>query len=198
MANDISYLQSPFNKSRKDKFLMVMSLPTALKQISSKFERSSNTIIPDSLQFSIFGAIAPSIDIPAINTRYAGQTLSHSSHARTSYEPNTVNFTVDNRFNNYWVIYKWLNLLNNDKTGVYDADNRTSPGPNMEYRTNISVFGLDEYNKRVVEFVYTDAFPTTLGGINYNYRDGDEVESTFTYSYSQLLINPVSSDVESL
>jgi hypothetical protein len=59
------------------------------------------------------------------------------------------------------------------------------------------VFGLDEYNKRVVEFKYTDAFPTALGGINYSYRDGDELESNFTLNYSQLQITPIS-EVENL
>lgn len=197
MANETTYIQSPFNKSRKDKFLLVMGLPQALRGISSKFERSTNTILPDTLQFSIFGSIAPTIEIPAVNTKYSGQTLSHSSHVRTSYEPNTVNFTVDNRFNNYWVIYTWLSLLNNDETGVYDAGERTKSGPNMDYRTDISIFALDEYNKRIGEFLYTGAFPTSLGGISYSYRDGSEIESSFTYSYSQLIFRPIT-DIESL
>lgn len=176
---------------------MVLTLPQVLRDMASKFDRSPQSISPDTLQFSIFGAISPSIEIPPINTRYAGQTLAHSSHARTTYEPNTVNFTVDNRFNNYWVIYTWLSLLNNDITGVYDNDEKTSKGPNFEYRANISVFALDEYNKKVAEFVYTDAFPIALGGIDYNYRNGEEVETSFTYSYSQLILRPVLSDVES-
>lgn len=199
MSNAVTYTQSPFNKSRKDKFLLVFSLPKALLKISKNIERTDTTILPDTLQFSVFGNIVPDISIPAINTRYAGQTLAHSSHSREPYEPNRVNFTVDNRFNNYWVIYSWLNLLNDDKTGVYDPDqlaesirgaNRVGQ-PNMEYRTDISIFGLDEYNKKIVEFVYTNAFPTNLGGINYSYRDGSEIESEFTYSYSQLIVRPV-------
>ena len=198
MANDVTYIQSPFNKSRKDKFLMVLTLPRVLREMTSKYERSEHSIMLDTLQFSVFGAITPTIEIPAINTRYSGQTLAHSSHSRTTYEPNTVSFTIDNRFNNYWVIYKWLDLLNKDTTGGYDSDGRTTKGPNLDYRANISVFALDEYNKKVAEFVYTDCFPTALGGIEYNYRNGEEIESSFTYSYSQFIIRPVLSDVESL
>ena len=198
MANAVTYTQSPFNKSRKDKFLMAFDLPKCFKNLESEFTRDNNTIIPDSIKFSVFGAIVPPIEVPPIDIRYAGQTLAASSHARTVYQPNTVNFTVDNRFNNYWVIYSWLNLLNNDKTGVYDANIITSGKPsNLEYRTNISVFALDEYNKRVVEFKYIDAFPTSLGGIAYSYRDEAEIESSFTYSYSQLIVSLVTSDVES-
>lgn len=202
MANAVTYTQSPFNKSRKDKFIMVFSLPAALYKIISKTERTENKIIPDTMQFSVYGNVVPNVSIPAINTRYAGQTQVHSSHSRDPYEPNRVNFTIDNRFNNYWVIYSWLNLLNDDKEGIYDKDELTSPVsgpkrnvtgqlPNMEYRSDITIYGLDEYNKRIVEFTYTNAFPTNLGGITYNYRDGGEIESEFTYSYSQFLVKPI-------
>mgnify|MGYP006966036111 CR=1 FL=1 len=207
MANNVTYTQSPFNKTRKDKFLLVMDIPKALKQIASKFDRTANTILPDTLQFSIFGTVVPDISVPGIQTRYAGQTLAHTSHSRDPYPPININFTVDNRFNNYWVIYTWLNMLNNDKTGIYDQHNLTAPTisiPNpgaansyFQYKTTVSVFGLDEYNKRVVEFKYTDAFPTALGGINYSYRDGGELESNFTLNYSQLQITPIS-EVENL
>jgi hypothetical protein len=203
MSNAVTYTQSPFNKSRKDKFLLVLNLPAALRNISSKFERSENTIIPDALQFSVYGSIVPEISIPNANVRYAGQTLAQSSHSREPYTPLTVNFTIDNRFNNYWVIYSWLNLLNNDETSIYDEKQLTIPTkdrfnvPNYQYRTTLSIFALDEYNKRVVEFIYKNAFPTNMGGISYSYRDADEIETSFTFEYSQLIIKPVT-DIENL
>jgi hypothetical protein len=203
MSNEVSYIQSPFNKSRKDKFLMVFSMPPMLRPYVSKFYTSEKTFMPDALQFSIYGAIVPSIEVPAVNVRYSGQTLSQSSHSRTVYEPNTVNFTVDNRYSNYWVIYTWLSVLNNDMREAYDNINPplgdlVPPGPNLDYRTDISVFALDEYNKKVMEFLYKDAFPTQLGGISFNYRDPGEIESSFTYAYSQLVVKPVDPGIESL
>lgn len=189
---------------------MVLTLPVGLKKISVKFERSESTVMPDALQFSVYGSVVPTIDIPPVNVRYAGQTLAASSHSRNVFDPNTVNFTVDNRFNNYWVIYRWLDLLNNDETGAYDEDGLIDPAsfkgrtvtksaiPNMEYRSDISIFALDEYNKRTMEFRYTNAFPISLAGINYSYRDPEEIESSFTYSYSQFIVKPVSSNIENL
>jgi hypothetical protein len=209
MANAVTYTQSVFNKSRKDKFLLSISLPPALLKIKSKFERDEDKVMPDALQFSVYGSVVPQIEIPPVNIRYAGQTLAASSHSRPVYEPNTVGFTVDNRFNNYWVIYTWLNLLNGDTEGIYDTKGLTQPiaggdrrrpeyVPNMEYRSNISIYALDEYNKRTVEFVYTDAFPISLGGIQYSYRDAGEIESSFTYSYSQLIVKPIPPELENL
>jgi hypothetical protein len=92
-------------------------------------------------------------------------------------------------------------MLNNSANGLYDSKQLTTPtkttvnnGVNSsfyQYKSTISIFGLDEYDKRVIEFKYTDAFPSTIGGINYSYRDAGEVESSFTLNYSQLLIQPL-------
>jgi len=211
MANLVTYTQSPFNKTRKDKFLFVLNLPPCLKEISRSVTRSNETVNPDSLQFSVFGAIVPEVTVPAIQIRYSGQTLNNSSHSRDPYPPVTVNFTVDNRFNNYWIIYKWLDLLNNARLSYYDAENltktdaRTGANSNkatsrdlnalgydyLRFRANFSLFALDEYDKRTIEFIYKDAFPTTLGSINFNNRDSTELETFFTFEYSQLEISLV-------
>jgi hypothetical protein len=198
MANLEPYVQSPFNKARKDKFLLSLNFPEAIKKISNKLDRSNRAVIPDALQFSVYGAVVPDIEIAAVNVRYSGQTYVTSSHVREPYPPVTVNFTVDNRYNNYWVIYKWLSIINDPKTNVYDFDNLTeskkniSGGRNLElYKANLSIFALDEYDKRTVEFLYTEAFPTALGGISFNHRDASEIETNFTFSYSQLLISLV-------
>lgn len=188
-ANITEYVQSPFNKSRSDKFIMVLNFPDALKKIATKYTRSNTGIIPNSLQFSIFGTVVPDIDVPPVDLLYGGQPFSQSSKTRPVWPPVTVNFTVDNRFNNYWVIYSWLNLLNNDKTSL-----QTKPDTNfaknitkIEYMANISIFALDEYEKKTIEFLYTNAFPIGLGGINFNNRTSSEIETSFTFGYSQLI-----------
>jgi len=214
MANLVSYTQSPFNKARKDKFLFVLNLPQCLKDISKKFNRNNETVLPDALQFSVYGAVVPEVAVPSVNIRYSGQTLSNSSHSRDPYPPVTINFTVDNRFNNYWIIYKWLDLLNNSTESIYDAENLTNINSNiaanqarktsalqnrtnaagadyLRFRSNFTLFALDEYDKRIIEFVYKDAFPTAIGSINFNNRDSTELETTFTFEYSQLLVSLV-------
>jgi hypothetical protein len=100
----------------------------------------------------------------------------------------------DPRFNNYWTIYKWLDLLTSSEDGLVDKDNilvKNNRTDLMKYAANISIFALDEYDKRTVEFVYTNAFPTSLGGINFNNRDASEIETTFTFNYSRLLVSLV-------
>ena len=196
--------QSQFNKSRLDKFLLILNLPPVLKDISKKDlgSRDNKVVIENSLQFSVYGAVVPSVQVPAEDLFYGGQSLKVSKHTRPVYENVTVNFTVDNEFNNYWVLYKWLDFLNDEKLSKFNAkelanipnlspavkstDDSLSP-PSL-YQADISLIAKDEFDQNKVKFTYTKAFPVSLGGISYNYRTPGEVETTFEFAFSQLLV----------
>ena len=135
--------QAQLNKSRLDKFFMVLNLPEPLRNISKKYigSRGNNIINENSLQFSVYGAVVPSVTVPELTLGYGGQNMKVSSNNREPYPNVTVNFTIDNKFNNYWVLYKWLDLLNNDKESVFDADNlsNTPNIPRVEFKINLIV-----------------------------------------------------------
>ena len=194
--------QSILNKSRLDKFLLVFSLPPALREINVRENgaRNSANVIEDKLQLSVYGAVVPELTVPSIQIPYAGSNLYQSAHAREPYPPVTVNFTADNEFNNYWVIYKWLNLLNNEHTSSYDAENlqnipnisvanknhNVSNVPPIDYQTDITLYGKDEFDENIIKFIYKNAFPVSLGNIDFSYRTSEEIETTFEFGFSQL------------
>ncbi len=194
--------QSQLNKGRLDKFLLVFTLPEVLKKISSNNldARGNTSVIEDSLQFSVYGAVTPKIVVPAIEQGYAGQFYKISSHTRPVYDNLVVNFTVDSLFNNYWVLYKWLNLLNDEKSSSYDGQNllntpniatanknfNVSDGPPVQYQADITLYGKDEFDNNIIKFLYKNAFPVSLGNIDFNYRSADEIETTFEFGFSQL------------
>lgn len=185
MATNL-YQQSVLNKSRVDKFKLVFQLPNSLKKINKHQDRKNATVMQDSLQFSIYGTVVPAITVPALEIRYSGSTLYNSTHSKNPYPPVTINFTIDNEYNNYWVIYKWLDLLHNEYTGLFDADDLIDDDVFKDYQTDLTVYGLDEYDNEKIKFTYTKAFPTEIGGINFSYRDSSEIESSFTFVYSQM------------
>ena len=180
-------LQTVLNKSRKDKFLLTFTLPNALKKIQST-KRDNQSIDIDTMQFSIYGTIVPKIEKPAIQLRYSGSTLHNSAHSINPFPPTEVKFTVDNRYNNYWVIYQWLNLMQDEKTGLFDSRNLIAKDGFSDYQTEFIVTALDEYNNPIADFTYSQAFPVSLGELSFDYRIGDEMECTFTFVYSQLFI----------
>jgi hypothetical protein len=195
MENSImdTFQQSQLNKSRKDKFLMVLSLPTILKKIntSNLSERSKSILNLNSLQFSIYGTVIPSVIVPPAVAGYAGQNYKVSTHSRPPYDDLTVNFTVDNLFTNYWVIYKWLDLLNDDSKSYYNADDLAGKNIPANYQTDIVVYAKDEFDKNIMKFTYTKAFPTGLGGFDYSYRDSEEIGSNVTFAFSQFISEPL-------
>lgn len=185
MATNL-YQQSVLNKSRVDKFKLVFQLPNSLKKINKHQDRKNATVMQDSLQFSIYGTVVPAITVPALEIRYSGSTLYNSTHSKNPYPPVTINFTIDNEYNNYWVIYKWLDLLHNEYTGLFDADDLIDDNVFKDYQTDLTVYGLDEYDNEKIKFTYTKAFPTEIGAISFSYRDSGEIESSFTFVYSQM------------
>jgi hypothetical protein len=196
--------QSQFNKSRLDKFLLVLNLPPVLKDINKQNlgSRNNTVIIENSLQFSVYGAVVPSIQVPAEDIYYGGQNFKISKHTRPVYENVSVNFTIDNEFNNYWVLYKWLDLLNDEELSKFNGKdiantvsnipasntNGRSTSPSSLYQADISLIALDEFDQGKVKFIYTKAFPVSLGGINFNYRTPGEIETTFEFAFSQLKV----------
>jgi hypothetical protein len=188
--------QSYLNKSRKDKFLLVFDIPPVLKRIQSNYTRDNNTIIPDSVQFSIFGTMVPGVTVKGVATRYAGDTLYVSSHSKDPYPPVNVKFNVDSGYNNYWTIYQWLNLLHDQKTGQYNELGIQIDGNFSDYQTDISLYGLDEYDNKVIEFKYTKAFPTSLDELSFDSKSSGEMEleSGFTFLFSQMHIKLLGCD----
>lgn len=187
--------QSPLNRASKDKFILLVNLPYVLRKNSIDDE----LLNIESLQISVHGSVVPTISVPSIEVAYAGQSTNVSSHSRPNYAPLTVNFIVDNDFKNYYVLWKWLDLLNTAKESTYDGtplkqrtfnDVNTS-GTEHEYQTTFSLYSLNEYNQPTMEFRYQNAFITTLGAINYSYRDGTLVESSAEFQFGQLTMNKI-------
>lgn len=194
--DQIPLVQTPLNKSRKDKFQLILTLPNILKSINKRSERETDFLNIDSLQFSVYSANIPNIEVPAHQLHYAGQTHNVTSFDRPPYPPASIGFVIDNEFKNYWVIWKWLQLFNDPNESTYGGPDifkgvggkypKMTPEMLYDYTTTITLNALDEYNKLKVAFVFKNAFAVKLGNINYNFRDPDEIDCSFDFAFNQL------------
>jgi hypothetical protein len=181
-------LQSPLNRSSKDKFIMVLELPYVLRKRAA----TDPSIDINPLQISVYGSIVPDISVPEVDVKYAGQNFHVSAYARPNYPPLTVNFIVDNDYKNYFLLWKWLDSMNLAIEDYYGGTanptpfDRTMTGDQFEYQTTLSIIALNEYNETTIEFKYHRAFLSRLGGIQYSYRDGALIESSADFHFSQL------------
>lgn len=195
MADRLPVTQASLNKARKDKFQLILTIPNILKKLNTKNVRESEFLNLDSMQFSVYGVNIPSVEVPAIQLHYANQNYNVTSFDRPPYPPMTVNFVVDNEFKNYWLIWKWLQLMNDAKEGTYGRPEifensggypETTPKTLYDYTTIITIVAMDEYNNKKAEFIFSSAFATKLGGYTYNFRDPEEIDCSFDFAFNQL------------
>ena len=185
--------QSQLNITRQDKFVLVMNIPDILKPILKKENRSCNGGNLERLQMSIWGFVVPEIKINSFEKPYAGQTLKYSGLSRPAYPPVNVRFTVDNRFDNYFILYKWLDIQNDDNLSNFDGKElgNCSKGNLTDYSSIFSIYSLEEYDKPTARWDYSNAFPVSLGSIEASYRETKELECSFTFEFSQLKMSLV-------
>ena len=167
---------------------MVLELPYILRKRAA----TDPSLNIEPLQISIFGTVVPDIIVPEVDVRFAGQNFHISTYTRPNYPPLIINFVVDNDYKNYYMLWKWLDVMNLAIEDYYGGtsnptnDDRVMIGSQFEYQTTFSVLALNEYNDIALEFIYSKAFISTLGGINYSYREGDIIEASAQFHFEQL------------
>jgi len=207
--------QSILNKVSQDKFRLVLDIPPILKSVNTSNARANELISLDRVQFSHIGVDLPAHAISPISMPFDGQTMHVTSQVRSEYSAIKIPFVVDNMFNNYHLLFMWQEVLNNSiESGMnshfnvlkYNGDKSTKFASNQnkdtpfelkhkqktfknsffDYQTTITLYPLDEYERAVAKFVYTNAFITTLGGITYNFQQNEQIECFFEFAFGQM------------
>lgn len=187
--------QAILNKTRNDKFLMILDLPKYLKKTYDQMLQDRYNA--DYIQFTTFGSPVPSVNVPSIDVPFDGQTYKASSLSRPAYSPLSVKFFIDNGYKNYWILWTWLNLFNDAKKSssiVGMPENRSIVDsrldiPMTDLVSTFSIYGLDEYNKKIIQFKYTHAFPVSLSEINFSHQDPSEINCVVNFAFNQLHVD---------
>jgi hypothetical protein len=178
--------ESDLNTARSNKFILVIDLPKCFRGLDGKPNVGSCTFFQtQKLLMNVYGKAIPEIEIPSNEIPGWGHVVKASSLSRKAYRPVNIKFVVDSKYENYFVIYKWLDIMNSVKYGGFDAANEIDrSGKLPDYTATFSLYLLNEYNKPVVRWDYGGAFPTGLGSINLDKRDPSEIECEFTFEFS--------------
>lgn len=191
MSDIYDVIQSPLNKTLEDKFMFVMNLPDCLKNVQTKHikELTSAGIGKNAVAWTLTNVTIPRNSIKAESMPYAGGHHYISSHTKTPYDPLKIEFKIDNKYANYFTIYEWMNLIYHEKEGYFDADNITNGKKGSQiYATSMAVIGTDEYDKPIIQWSFTNAFPTEIPSINLNYQNTGEITCSCEFVFSQMYV----------
>lgn len=184
-------IQNSVNKTLVDKWVFVFNLPDALKKLRKSGVTGKGIIDLDSVQFTLKGVKIPDITVKAVSQRYASGNLYISSHSKDPFDLLVIRFDIDNTFANWMTIYEWLNLLHDEKEAYPDPHkmiNERWAGVES-YWTDLAILGLDEYNNTKIRFTFTQAFPTFISGINYDYTQDTRIDATANFAFSQIHVD---------
>lgn len=206
--------QSLLNKGVADKFQLILSVPAILKEFISEGERDKTKASFNSILFSSKNVSVPPQGIKKKDLGFAGQKMPISSFTRDAQQEVQVEFTVDNKFNNYNYLWMWLESINGSKDAM-PRDDYFSPDPRMltettkmgdavedeptlikirrfaynhrffDYQCMIVLNILGEYEEPVAKFTYTNAFITELGELKLDYSSSDAIGCSFKFAFGQ-------------
>jgi hypothetical protein len=110
------------------------------------------------------------------------------------FSPLAVEFKVDEDFQNYQEIQSWLYGLGFPQDFQQHADLRNKPIITGEtIKSDISIFVLNSVRRSNFEFIYYDAFPTSLSALEFDVTDNDTeyLGAIVTFDYTYFSINRV-------
>lgn len=191
MSDIYDVIQSPLNKTIEDKFIFVMNLPECLKNAQSKYIKalSDAGIGKNAISWTLTNVTIPRESIKAESIAYAGGHHYVSSHVKTPYDPLRIEFKIDNKYANYFTIYEWMNLIYHENEGRFDAQNLAGGKIGSQvYATSMAVVGTDEYDKPVIQWSFTNAFPTEIPSIKLDYQGTGEITCSCEFVFSQMFI----------
>lgn len=149
--------------------------------------------IPDNNATEDFVWQIQSASIPAVNMevaaiargpKYAKLADNNIAGSGTSYDSLAIQFLVDEDFNSYAQLYKWL-LTMNYPNGPSNPDGKVA--------TTMLLHVLDNNKENiVVTYRFINAFPKSIGQVEFNYTEAGDVETVtcevdFEYAYFEMI-----------
>jgi hypothetical protein len=149
--------------------------------------------IPDNGSTSTFQWQIQSATLPSVQLQTASVTLgpkyskladNNIAGTGTSYDDLSIQFLVDEDLKTYSELYSWLLTMNNP-VGASTHDGKVV--------STILLHILDNNKEKVVAtYRFINAFPKTLGNIEFNYTESGDIEVVtcdveFSYSYFEMI-----------
>lgn len=155
--------------------------PTNFSLIFPKIPTESTISANNPFVLNIFGVIIPAVSIAEEELSWQSNKTKHSL-IPTVYDPLLINYMVDSNFENWKLLYNWMNYINNNFDKIAEYHNN--------YSIDATLVIKDNFMSNIMELIFKSIWPSTLGEIQFSYREGDiQIESTINFTYDYFTIN---------
>lgn len=137
----------------------------------------NNSSITEINQFSlnIYSTVLPGVSLDISDSYFAGKKI-NETWGSLNYNPFSFDFMVNEDFSNWFTILNWIKHINNNKDTMW--------AKKSDFLIDCSLLLLDNYNKAFKTITFKNTFPSDLGDITLNKREGENyLESTVTLNY---------------
>jgi hypothetical protein len=126
-------------------------------------------------QYFATSASFPAVSLPEVTTSFRN-SVGYVSGDKLMYDPLTIRVAIDEKLESYREIFNWLyNNVSADKIAVYD----------------IVLHFLTNHNNISRSVRFTNAFPTSLSGLEFNVQGTESeyafVDVSFRYDYFEFI-----------
>ena len=162
-----------------------MSLNTQINKASSFSFELAFPLIPvqenltNNKEFiiNVFETVIPGVTLDASQEHWQGGLVNMATGALT-FEPWNISFMVDSEFKNWKVMYKWFMSINNNLDQFIDD--------HSNYAVDATLRITNNFQEKVFSLFFIDVWPTSIGEVNLNYRDGEpNLETQISLAYDR-------------
>lgn len=161
------------DKSTPSLFQLIFSPLTAINDTAEDFILNLHT------------TNIPSLSISVDDHHWQG-ALAKSPGGEITFDDWTVDFIVDEQYNNWFMLYKWLTWINNNK----DIFTRDFP----DYAVDARLILKNNWKQDIIVVKFINIWPSSLGDISLTSRSSEEyTECNVVFSYDRYEVEKIAS-----
>lgn len=131
----------------------------------------------EEFMLNIYGTVLPSVGLQAIDINWQNAKRQVAG-GPTTFETLTVQFSVDEQFRNWKLIFNWMTFI---------SDNHEKMAENYsDYAVDSTLKIIDNFGNDVMGIKFVGMWPTDLQEVTFSVREGEvllEGAATFAYDY---------------
>jgi hypothetical protein len=178
--------------------LLSVPTPTNVNPLFGSGNFSFNLVKFPEIAFMLQSVELPSIQLGTALMSTLVHDIPFPSETLT-FSDLTVSFIVNEDMSNYMAIHEWMMGLGYPESHemykelLRNSKNAVSLSELSKGFTDGVLTILGNYNKPIMQAVFVDAFPISIGGMNFNSNNSDSepIIATATFAYAHYTLNKV-------